>query len=73
MNLINKLFNKYFKYHLFRSGLIVLCHPSSVMDMSFANQALAAEYMSKENKNLDKKVYPVHEVIDENYCLAINT
>ena len=40
-------------------------HPSSVMDMSFANQALAAEYMSKENKNLDKKVYPVPEVIDK--------
>jgi len=34
-------------------------HPSSVMDMSFANQALSAEYMVKEAKNLEKKVYPV--------------
>ena len=34
-------------------------HPSSVMDMSFANQALSAEYMVKEAKNLEKAVYPV--------------
>ncbi len=40
-------------------------HPSSVMDMSFANQALSAEYIAKENRNLDKKVYPVPEVIDK--------
>ena len=39
-------------------------HPSSVMDMSFANQALSAEYLSKEHKNLDKRVYPVPLVID---------
>jgi len=39
-------------------------HPSSVMDMSFANQALSMEYLSKEHKNLDKKVYPVPLAID---------
>jgi adenosylhomocysteinase len=39
-------------------------HPSSVMDMSFANQALSMEYLSKEHKNLDKRVYPVPLVID---------
>jgi len=39
-------------------------HPSSVMDMSFANQALSAEYMAKEYRNLQKKVYPVPGYID---------
>jgi adenosylhomocysteinase len=39
-------------------------HPSSVMDMSFANQALSAEHMVKEAKNLEKKVYPVPVVMD---------
>lgn len=41
-------------------------HPSAVMDMSFANQALAAEYLVKEAKNLDKKVYSVPQDIDDN-------
>jgi adenosylhomocysteinase len=40
-------------------------HPSSVMDMSFANQALAAEFMVKEGKNLKKVVYKVPEEIDK--------
>jgi adenosylhomocysteinase len=39
-------------------------HPSSVMDMSFANQALSAEYMVKNGKSLENKVYPVPEKID---------
>lgn len=39
-------------------------HPASVMDMSFANQALATEYIFKEGKNLDNKVYTVPEPID---------
>jgi adenosylhomocysteinase len=39
-------------------------HPSSVMDMSFANQALSAEYMAKKHKSLQKKVYPVPGHID---------
>ena len=40
-------------------------HPSSVMDMSFANQALSAEYMAREHKNLEIRVYPVPESIDK--------
>lgn len=40
-------------------------HPASVMDMSFANQALSAEYMMKNFKKLDKKVYSVPEPIDK--------
>jgi len=39
-------------------------HPSAVMDMSFANQALCAEYMAKNYKKLGKKVYSVPEDID---------
>ena len=40
-------------------------HPSSVMDMSFANQALAAEYLQKHHKELERKVYPVPAAIDK--------
>jgi adenosylhomocysteinase len=40
-------------------------HPASVMDMSFANQALCAEYMSKNAAKLKAKVYPVPKEIDE--------
>ena len=39
-------------------------HPSMVMDMSFANQALSCEYLVKEGKTLENKVYPVPEGID---------
>jgi adenosylhomocysteinase len=39
-------------------------HPSSVMDMSFANQALSAEYLVKHHRNLDRRVYPVPGEID---------
>jgi adenosylhomocysteinase len=39
-------------------------HPASVMDMSFANQALAAEYMVKHHDDLEAKVYSVPEDID---------
>jgi len=39
-------------------------HPSSVMDMSFANQALSIEYMVKLKKPLERDVYPVPQVID---------
>jgi adenosylhomocysteinase len=35
------------------------------MDMSFANQALAAEHMVKNHATLEKKVYPVPEEIDK--------
>jgi len=40
-------------------------HPSSVMDMSFANQALCAEYMVRMGKKLEKKVYGVPKEIDQ--------
>jgi adenosylhomocysteinase len=39
-------------------------HPASVMDMSFANQALSLEYMVKNADKLENKVYPVPEDID---------
>ncbi len=39
-------------------------HPSSVMDMSFANQALAAEYMVKNAASLENKVYGVPADVD---------
>ncbi|MFQ6111543.1 MAG: adenosylhomocysteinase [Nitrospinota bacterium] len=39
-------------------------HPSSVMDMSFANQALSVEYMAKNHRCLTPSVYPVPEEID---------
>jgi adenosylhomocysteinase len=39
-------------------------HPASVMDMSFANQALAAEYMVQQGKALGAKVYTVPSEID---------
>ena len=41
-------------------------HPASVMDMSFANQALSAEYMAKNYRKLKKQVYTVPEDIDKN-------
>jgi adenosylhomocysteinase len=39
-------------------------HPASVMDMSFANQALCAEYMVRHARDLERKVYPVPVEID---------
>ena len=39
-------------------------HPADVMDMSFANQALGAEYMLKNATSLQKTVYPVPQAID---------
>jgi adenosylhomocysteinase len=40
-------------------------HPSSVMDMSFANQAMCAAYLVSHGKELENKVYPVPTAIDE--------
>ena len=40
-------------------------HPASVMDMSFANQALAAEYMAQRSKELKPQVYSVPEHLDK--------
>ena len=41
-------------------------HPATVMDMSFANQALAAEYLVKKHKILKNKVYKLPEEVDKN-------
>ena len=40
-------------------------HPAQVMDMSFANQALAAEYVVANAASLERKVYPVPQEIDK--------
>jgi len=40
-------------------------HPASVMDMSFANQALSAEYMVKNHSQLENRVYAVPENLDK--------
>jgi len=40
-------------------------HPASVMDMSFANQALSVEYVVKNHSSLEKKVYPVPVDLDK--------
>jgi adenosylhomocysteinase len=40
-------------------------HPAAVMDMSFANQALSAEFMAKNAERLERKVYEVPKEIDE--------
>jgi adenosylhomocysteinase len=40
-------------------------HPASVMDMSFANQALSAQFMAKNAKSLKPNVYTVPEEIDK--------
>ena len=57
------------RIHLLAEGRLINLaaaegHPASVMDMSFANQALAAEYMVKNHSSLEKRVYPVPEEID---------
>lgn len=44
-------------------------HPSAVMDMSFANQALAAAYMRQHADDLENNVYPVPEAIDKEVAL----
>ncbi|MCL6629511.1 MAG: adenosylhomocysteinase [Armatimonadetes bacterium] len=40
-------------------------HPASVMDMSFANQALSAEFVARHAKDLERKVYSVPKHLDE--------
>jgi len=44
-------------------------HPSAVMDMSFANQALCVEYMIQHANELERQVYPVPEQIDKTVAL----
>jgi adenosylhomocysteinase len=57
------------KVHLLAEGRLINLaaaegHPASVMDMSFANQALSAEYMVKNHSDLEKRVYDVPKDID---------
>ncbi len=57
------------RLHLIAEGRLVNLgaaegHPAAVMDMSFANQALAAEYVAKHHGDLEAKVYVVPEAID---------
>ncbi len=40
-------------------------HPSAVMDMSFANQSLSAEYLARHSRTLERRVYPVPRTIDQ--------
>jgi adenosylhomocysteinase len=40
-------------------------HPASVMDMSFANQALTAEFIKTDGAKLENRVHPVPEHIDK--------
>jgi adenosylhomocysteinase len=57
------------RIHLLAEGRLVNLsaaegHPSAVMDMSFANQALGAEWMARNGPSLEKRVYPIPEQID---------
>jgi len=40
-------------------------HPASVMDMSFANQALCVDYLVKNHKQMEKRVFPVPVELDK--------
>jgi len=58
------------KLHLIAEGRLVNLgaaegHPAAVMDMSFANQALSAEYVALNHAELESKVYVVPQAIDE--------
>lgn len=57
------------KIHLIAEGRLINLaaaegHPASVMDMSFANQALSAEFVAKSGHQLERRVYAVPEQID---------
>jgi adenosylhomocysteinase len=57
------------RLHLLGEGRLVNLaaaegHPSAVMDMSFANQALSVEWLVKHRGELERRVYPVPEEID---------
>ncbi len=58
------------RIHLLGEGRLVNLaaaegHPASVMDMSFANQALGAAYMLRNADQLEKKVYVIPEEVDQ--------
>ena len=59
------------KIHLIAGGRLVNLaaaegHPASVMDMSFANQALGAEFLVKSASKLEPRIYTIPQEIDEN-------
>jgi adenosylhomocysteinase len=59
------------RVHLLAEGRLVNLsaaegHPASVMDMSFANQALGSEYMLQHAKEMQPRVYTIPEHIDKN-------
>jgi len=59
------------KIHILGEGRLINLaaaegHPAQVMDMSFANQALSAEFMARNHKKLRKQVYKVPDDIDKN-------
>ena len=58
------------RVHLLTSGRVVNLaagegHPAAVMDMSFANLALAVEHLTVDGEQLEKRVLPVPKEIDE--------
>jgi len=56
------------KLYLLSEGRVIASaegHPASVMDMSFANQALSVEHLLKNHASLEAKVYPVPDAIDK--------
>ena len=58
------------KLHLLGEGRLINLaaaegHPASVMDMSFANQALSTEYLARQEQRLPVDVYDVPEDIDK--------
>ena len=58
------------KFYLVGEGRLVNLaaaegHPASVMDMSFANQALSVEYIAKNHDSFENRVYDVPKSIDE--------
>jgi adenosylhomocysteinase len=58
------------KLHVLGEGRLVNLaaaegHPASVMDMSFANQALAAEWIALNHSKLENQVYELPEEVDE--------
>lgn len=59
------------KIHVLADGRLVNLaaaegHPSGVMDMSFAGQSLAAEYLVKHSRKLERQVYSLPDKIDRN-------
>ena len=58
------------KIHVLAQGRLVNLsaaegHPAMVMDMSFANQALAATFIARNHKTLERKVYTIEKKLDE--------